>query len=205
MPIHFDPRVHHRRSIRLKGYDYSQGSAYFVTVVTSHRACLFGDVVDQEMRLNEAGKIVQWEWQELPRRFRFIELGPFVVMPNHFHAVLIIRDTVGATRPDSTAAKDRDIASLAESIDGPEGSPLPPRGPRAGSIGAIMAQFKARVTRQVWKLDFPLSSPLWQRNYYEHIIRNDREMDKFWRYIECNPVTWATDEDNPSSAPALAP
>ena len=96
--MEFDPQKHHRKSIRLQGYDYSQAGAYFVTIVAWGRECLFGEITDGEMKLNNAGKIVQWEWLELPKRFGFIELGAYVVMPNHFHGILIFHETVGATR-----------------------------------------------------------------------------------------------------------
>ena len=86
----YDPQKHHRRSIRLKGYDYSQGGAYYVTIVAQNRACLFGEVVDGEMQLNEAGKMLQAEWEALPQRFPNIELDEFIVMPNHFHGVVVV-------------------------------------------------------------------------------------------------------------------
>ena len=89
----FDPTKHHRKSIRLQGYDYSQAGAYFVTVVTHQRECLFGKIENGEMVLNDLGKIVQWEWLDLPKRFRYVELGAYMVMPNHMHAILIFRET----------------------------------------------------------------------------------------------------------------
>lgn len=82
---------HHRRSIRLKGYDYSQEGAYYVTIVTWRREFLFGEIVNQEMMLNKVGKIVEWEWLELPKRLSYVELGEYVVMPNHFHGILFIQ------------------------------------------------------------------------------------------------------------------
>ncbi len=104
--VRFGPKVHHRpfdaaqgrRSIRLKGYDYSQAGAYFVTIVTWQREFLFGEIVDKEMRLNKIGKIVEWEWLELSKRLHYVELGASVVMPNHFHGILFIHESVGATR-----------------------------------------------------------------------------------------------------------
>lgn len=93
----FDSQKHHRHSIRLPSYDYAQPGAYFVTIVAWQRECLFGEVVGGKMRLNDIGKIVQWEWLELPKRLRFLELGVFMVMPNHFHGILIFHGNVGAT------------------------------------------------------------------------------------------------------------
>jgi len=96
-----DPQKHLRHSMRLQGYDYSQAGAYFVTIVTHGRWCLFGEIIDGEMRLNRAGKIIQQECQRLGHRFSNIQLGAFVIMPNHFHAVIIIRsERVRAARSD---------------------------------------------------------------------------------------------------------
>ena len=94
----FDPTKHHRRSIRLKGYDYSQPGGYFVTIVTQGREPFFGIIRDDEMVLNTAGEMVQKWWQEIPKKYPSVELGTFMVMPNHFHGILLIRDTdtVGA-------------------------------------------------------------------------------------------------------------
>lgn len=89
----FDPQKHHRHSIRLPNYDYAQPGAYFVTIVAWHRECLFGEVVGEEMRLNDKGKIIRWEWLELPKRLHFLELGAYVIMPNHFHGILIFMKT----------------------------------------------------------------------------------------------------------------
>lgn len=198
MPAKFDPKIHHRHSIRLPGYDYSQAGAYFVTIVTWRRDCLFGEVVNGEMILNKAGKIVQWEWENLAQSFKFVELGIDQVMPNHFHGVLSFRD-VGANRSginDTMTGKN----PLHNNIpSGLEGSPLP-RGPKAASLGAVIGQFKSRVTKRLWKMPELTGTPIWQRNYYEHIIRNEREMGNIWRYIEANPVNWGEDEENPNNA-----
>lgn len=193
MPTHFDPHVHHRRSIRLKGYDYSQGGAYFVTMVTFHRACLFGEVVNGEMRLNEAGKIADECWQAIPGHFPCVELITHVIMPNHVHGVFYIQDV----------AKNQTAAIPPPSVGERHASPLPPHGVPRRSVGAIVGSYKSAVTKRIGRECGDAIG--WQRNYYEHIVRNDREMDKIWWYIECNPVTWSTDEENPSVASSLAP
>ncbi len=182
----FDPQKHHRHSIRLPNYDYCQRGAYFITIVTWHRECLFGEVVNGEMRLNDLGKIVQWEWLELPKRFCFLELGAFGVMPNHFHGIPIFHANVGATRLGLT---ESDLSKL-------DGSPLP-RGPRPASLGAIVAQFKSRVTKRLWKIPSLRGMPIWQSNYYEHVIRNDRDLQNKTDYIEANPMLWSEDKENP--------
>jgi len=182
----FDPKIHHRRSIRLKGYDYSQAGAYFVTVVTWHRECLFGEIVKGEMKLNKIGKIVEGEWLELPKRLSYIEMGASAVMPNHFHGILFIHQPVGATRLGQTKSMHVNL----------EGSPLP-HGPKPASLGAIIAQFKSRATKRIWKIPEFNATPIWQRNYYEHIIRNETDLKNKTDYIEANPLLWDEDDENP--------
>jgi putative transposase len=193
----FAPKNHHRRSIRLPGYDYTQAGAYYVTLVTWRRDCLFGEVVEGEMRLNEVGQIAQWEWVNLSQRFKFIELGAFMVMPNHFHGILIFHD-VRATHPGMTDAIPGKNPLQNTAPDDPDGSPLP-HGPKPLSLGAMMAQFKSRVTKRLWKIPSLSGTPIWQRNYYEHIIRDERDMQSKWDYIEGNPVLWNDDEENPNN------
>jgi REP element-mobilizing transposase RayT len=188
VPAHkFDPKIHHRRSIRLKGYDYTQAGAYFVTIVAWQRECLFGEVVDGEtpkggvIRLNDFGVIVKNEWERTAIVRPNVELGWFVVMPNHFHGILIFTNddayTVGATR---RVAPTKTTLQL-------------------GSLGAVMAQFKSIVTKRINILRDVSGAPVWQRNYYERIIRNEREMDRIYRYIESNPSQWMDDTENPAN------
>ena len=177
----FDPKIHHRRSIRLKGYDYSQAGAYFVTIVAWQRECLFGGVVNGTMKLNEIGTIVQKEWERSVEIRNEVELGIYVVMPNHLHGIVILHNdtVVGATGR----------------------SPLPPRGPMPRSLGALMAGFKSSVTKQINILRDTPGVPVWQRNYFERIIRDEREMDRIHRYIESNPSQWADDTENLANLP----
>jgi len=146
-----------------------------VTIVAWHRECLFGEVVNREMVLNEVGKIVQWEWKELPKRLQFIEIGAFIVMPNHFHGILFFHEIVGATRQGLTNLHSGNVSLPNLIIDGNDRSPLP-RGPQPKSLGAIMAQFKSRVTKRLWKFPSLKRTPIWQRNYWEHIIRNQQDL-----------------------------
>lgn len=208
----FDPKKHHRpfgyaqgrRSIRVPGYDYSQPGAYFVTMVTYLRECLFGKVIDGVMRLNENGEIVKWEWERLPHRFPFIELGAYIVMPNHFHGILIFHESVRATRTGQIDPEFDITTSQSITPDGNNGSPLPsaghplPRGPKPLSLGAIVGQFKSRVTKRLWNNPDLNGTPIWQRNYYDHIIHDDREWNNIHLYIESNPINWDDDEENPS-------
>ena len=176
----FDPQKHHRRSIRLKGYDYSQAGAYFVTLVTWQRECLFGEIVNGEIPqggdviLNDFGKIVSEKWQWLETQYEYVELGSWVVMPNHFHGILVIHDDRrGGSRPAPTPIKHK---------------------PLGGLIGA----FKTVSSKHINLLRRTDGIPVWQRNYYEHIIRNEREMDRISRYIESNPLRWDDDDENPN-------
>ena len=171
----FDPDIHHRRSIRLKGYDYSQAGAYFVTIVTWQREMLFGEITDGELVLNEFGQIVSEKWQWLESQYRYIELGAWIVMPNHFHGILVIHDFGrGGSRSAPTPIK---------------------RKPLGGLIGA----FKTVSTKHINLLRNTEGQLVWQRNYYEHIIRNEPEMDRISRYIESNPSQWAEDDENPNN------
>ncbi len=175
---------HHRRSIRLKGYDYAQAGAYFVTIVTAGRQCLFGEITGAEMRLSPFGEIVSKEWRRTPEIRHGVELGAFVVMPNHFHAILVFSSDAPCGASDVGATRR---------------SPLRPRGPSPRSLGALMAGFKSSVTKQINILRATPNVAVWQRNYYEHIIRNEKDWDRIHRYIESNPANWAEDDENPSN------
>lgn len=197
MKSKFDPQKHHRRSIRLKNYDYSWAGAYYVTIVTWHREILFGEVVNGEMILNQAGKIVQAEWLEFAKRLKYVELDAFIVMPNHFHGILHILETAGATHQffTKTLARKALLQNIAE--DSLHGSPLPSRGAKPASLGALIGQFKSRATKQLWKTPELRSTPIWQRNYYEHIIRDEQDLKNKTDYIEANPLLWDEDDENP--------
>lgn len=200
--VKFDPKIHHRHSIRLEDYDYSQAGGYFVTMVTWQRESLFGKVVNGEMILNKVGKIVEWEWLELPKRLSYVELGAHMVMPNHFHGILFIRETVGAisypcgTRQGQTMSLSGKEPSQTFTTEGMDGSPLP-HGPKPASLGAIIAQFKSRVTKRTWKFPEFKDVPIWQRNYHEHVIRNEKDLQNKTDYIEANPLLWDEDDENP--------
>ena len=172
----YDLEIHRRRSIRLKGYDYSQSGAYFVTIVAWGREKLFGEIVDGKLRLNAFGDIVRMEWERTPEIRHEVELGAYVVMPNHFHGIIIFtNDGVGAIR---------------------RVAPTTMRTLQSGSLGAVMAQFKSIVTKQINTLRGTPKMPVWQRNYFEHILRNADEANQIHLYIESNPVNWAEDDEN---------
>ncbi|MBN2547756.1 MAG: hypothetical protein JXB15_01260 [Anaerolineales bacterium] len=204
--------VYKRRSTRLPGYDYAQAGAYFVTLVTHARASLFGEIVNGVMHLNRRGLAARDELRRLEQRFPKLQLDACVIMPNHIHAILIIRDvgathspsmTVGATRSLPDKERDGKQSPPDQAQAGLDGSPLraaydgldesrvrAPHGPPPGSLGAYIGQFKSRLAK---RLKLPM--PFWQRNYYEHIIRNDDELNRIRVYIQDNPIHWEEDEE----------
>ena len=186
----FDPQKHHRRSIRLKEYDYTQPGAYFITIVTFQRECLFGTIVDEEMKLNLYGLVAKQQWEKLPKRFSHIELNAFVVMPNHVHGILVITDRRG------TAESATD--SLEESS---RRAPTQERfqNPVKGSIPTVVRAYKAAVAYRINLMRRTDGVPVWQRNYYEHVVRDEKEWDRIQRYIEANPLNWSKDDENPSN------
>lgn len=187
----------HRRSVRLRGYDYASVGAYFVTICAAERACVFGAIVDGAMRLNEAGWVVENEWHHLPIRFPHITLDAAIVMPNHWHGIIVLTDDVGAgfprPHPTNTIAQDDGFCSL-----GAETAPL--RGKRE-SLGQIVAFFKYQTTKRINVLHGTPGARIWQRNYYEHIVRNEADLARLREYIVNNPLRWELDQlhpDNPS-------
>lgn len=185
--IKFDPEKHHRRSIRLKGYDYTQPGAYFVTICTRNRECLFGEVVDGAMRLNEFGEMVGNEWfktADIRPNVRLFD-GEFVVMPNHIHGVIwIVNQTnvVGARRRRAPT-----VMARYEQF----GRPV------RGSLPTILRSFKSITTWRTNEHRGTPGGPLWQRNYYEHIIRHERALNRIREYIQTNPMRWQMDSENP--------
>jgi len=174
----YDHNIHHRRSIRLKGYDYSQAGAYFVTICTQDKECLFGDIVDGEIRLNDAGRMVRDIWHKITEHFPHADIDEFVVMPNHFHGIGVINsDGKGMA---CHAPTQRQFAK-----------------PIAGSLSAIVGSFKSAVTRQINQIRNTPGYPVWQRNYYEHVIRDEEEINRIREYIIGNPAKWSDDENNP--------
>ena len=174
--------VHHRRSIRLPGYDYAAAGAYFITICTQGRECLFGRVVDGEMRVNALGEIVRAEWEITKRLRAEIELGPYAVMPNHFHAIIWMIDD-----PRRGTARRAPTAHRAPAVE-QFGKPV------AGSIPTIVRAFKSAVTRQINLVRQTPGAAVWQRNYYEHIIRDEPSYEKIAAYILNNPRQWEADQ-----------
>ncbi len=166
-----------RRSIRLRGYDYSHAGAYFVTICTANKAGIFGEIRDGDMRLNTLGALVRQEWQRTSEVRNEVELDAFIVMPNHLHGILfILPDENHARTPPFIGARTQQSPTL-----------------RSGSLGAIVGQFKSTVTRRARQVQDIQALTIWQRNYYEHVIRSEESLNDIRRYIVENPARWSED------------
>jgi putative transposase len=193
----YDPERHGRRSIRAKKYDYAGDGMYFITICTAGREMLFGNIRNGAMAMNEMGWIAWEEWEKSAEIRREIELDSFVVMPNHLHGLVTIvpDDSVGAhgMRPVSQTPVLQSQTSHSAN-PGACHAPLR-RAPR--SLGSFVAGFKGATTRLINEARGTPGTPVWQRNYYERIVRNERMMERIWTYIECNPLQWSLDRENP--------
>ena len=187
----YNPDKHHRRSIRVKGYDYSQAGAYFITICTKNRESLLGEIIDNEIVLNDIGRLIQLSWLDLPNHYPHIELDEFVAMPNHIHGIIffshpptIESDIVGAgLKPDLTRVVD------SKPISDTKRQPL----------SEIVRAFKTFSARRINAYRNTAGSAVWQRNYYEHIIRNEDNLNRIRQYIIDNPRNWDRDQENPQS------
>jgi REP element-mobilizing transposase RayT len=173
----------HRRPLRLQDFDYSQNGAYFVTIVTQGRSPLFGEGVNGEMVLNEVGKVVEQVWLEIPGHFHGVNVHTYVIMPNHIHGIIEI---------------ERDDRSII--VGARHASPLHPneintKDTRSFSLGTIIGSFKSAVTKRYHIMTNTQNIPLWQRNYYEHIIRDEKDHLAIYDYIISNPLNWERDEE----------
>ncbi len=175
-----ESRRHHRRSIRLKNYDYAQPGAYFVTVCTNRMTCLLGEIVDGAMKLNPIGEVVEEEWLKTPILRPNVGLDEYVVMPNHLHGIIMIMD------------HGRGVLQYAPTTSR-FNSP-------SQTIGAIVRGFKSVVTKRINRMRDTPGQSVWQRNYYEHIIRSDKALNRIQEYIVYNPQRWHTDRYNPNRA-----
>ena len=188
----YDPSIHHRRSIRLKEYDYSEDGAYYITLCTQNRECLFGDIENGIIRLSEYGEIAGKEWDDLEKRFHPTTFNVFQIMPNHIHAIITIIN-VGATLAVAQNAVDLDSAVAQNMVDADTRSGASP----APTVGDIVGAYKSLVYKRcldLCKSKNATLGKLWQRNYYEHIIRNDIDYINIAEYITNNPKTWENDK-----------
>jgi REP element-mobilizing transposase RayT len=180
-----------RQSIRLKNYDYSQPGYYFITICTQDRIHRFGKIIDEKMRLNAAGEIVADEWEKTPIMRKNIQLDEWIIMPNHFHAII----TVGArcTRPPNNT---RPLTENGRTVNGRTVNGRMQSAPTDSQVvlGDIVRGFKSSVTKRVRQLPNMNDTRLWQRNYWEHIIRNENELNHIRNYIRHNPQKWEMDQ-----------
>ena len=237
----YNPAIHHRRSIRMKGYDYSRAGAYFITICTHNREWLFGEIADGEMKMNDAGQMVQTVWDEMSIRFDGMELDRFVVMPNHIHGIIVLpRRGESCIRPYDRIRPCINRPCIIRPCNPPYERPCihsdpsnghstdyrgdhgdhdhnghhgdykgdhhhkgdhkdRPYGTLPGTVGRIIQAFKSITTHEYtngvkqhcW---LPFNGKLWQRNYWEHIIRNETELNRICEYIDNNPALWESDK-----------
>jgi REP element-mobilizing transposase RayT len=194
----FDAKRHHRRSIRLRGYDYRQAGSYFVTICTHQRELLFEHPVLR--------RVAETLWQRIPRHFPYVRLDEWVVMPNHIHGIVVILEDQrrGEASPGTGSHTEQLPAGetgLADQVAYGDASPLPrrPSGVPSGSLGAIIGNFKSVTARRINRLRHTPGAPVWQRNYYEHIVRDERALNAIRQYIADNPARWAWDTYNPTA------
>ena len=229
----YNPNIHHRRSIRLKGYDYSQAGLYFITICCNKRKCRFGKIENDEMILNEYGTIAYNEWVKLSERFTNFELDVFQIMPNHMHGIILLNEFVGAgftpaqnnndehiaragvtptqnnndehnvragftptqnnddehnVRAGFTPTQNANVATTVNEKGQPQGAP---------TIGDIVGAYKSLTANnclEIYKSKHEMMGKLWQRNYHEHIIRNQQSYHTISNYIINNPAKWAKDK-----------
>jgi putative transposase len=194
------PGRHQRRSVRLKDYDYASPGAYFVTLCTWRRELLFGSIVDGVMDLSDIGKIVAEEWQKTAVIREEIRLDEWAVMPNHMHAVVWIA-RLSAKNDDG---HENNVAMNNDAADnvGAHGRAPLRRKPR--SLGSLVAGFKSAATTRSNTLRVSPGVAIWQRGFYEHVVRNERELAAIRQYIRDNPLKWALDRDNRANTRRLA-
>jgi putative transposase len=166
----FDVGRYHRRSIRLDGYDYRQAGAYFVTICTQDRECLLGQISNGEVTTTPAGDMVQTVWDALPQHYPGVDIDAFVVMPNHVHGIIVLTG-----QPAQAALSLPDVVHRLKSL--------------------TTTHYRRGVLEQKW---LPFAGRLWHRNYYEHIVRNDDDLERIREYIVQNPARWLDDENNPT-------
>lgn len=179
----YDPKQHHRHSIRLKDYDYSSAGAYFVTICVHRGQCLFGQVDDNGMKLSPFGMIVINCWEDLPNHYPHVILDAFVVMPNHIHGVVVLEDN--SVSGESTSGREAKRAGY---------KPAPTK---RHSLSEIIRGFKTFSAKRINEIKNTQGVPFWQRNYYEHIIRNERAYVAIRDYILNNPANWDKDQLHP--------
>lgn len=180
LSMNYNPKNHHRRSIRLKEFDYSQPGWYYVTICTQNKKCLFGAILKSKMVLNEYGKIVEEEWLKTKEIRKNIDLDYYCVMPNHLHGIIIIENKIVGANSNSPLQYNYENKKKLISP--------------SQTIGAIVRGFKGAVTKQINGLRNTPGNVVWQRNYFEHILRKENDLYNTRNYIQNNPLKWELDE-----------
>jgi putative transposase len=180
-----------RKPLRLTGYDYSEKGAYFITICTHNRACLFGQVIDNAMQINEAGDMVARVWSHLPDHYPQMRLDEWVVMPNHFHGIVVINDPI---TPSFVENDFKPPLYQPTQHKGEKQAGLKPAATHG--IFEIVRGFKTFSSRNINKQRNMSGVPVWQRGYYDHIIRDEEDLMRIRQYIKNNPTQWAMDENN---------
>ncbi len=189
----FDPEKHHRRSIRLRNYDYSQPGAYFVTICTYQKQSWFGEIKNGQIYLNQLGKIVADEWLKTCKIRPNFQLDEWVIMPNHFHGIVIINDYSGDDQSLGAGNRPLDLGAGNLPLDlGARDAPLQQK---PNSLSSCIAGFKSAVTKRINLLRQNTDTPIWQRNYYESILRDEKYLAVVREYIINNPKNWPNDRD----------
>ncbi len=186
----YNPLIHNRQSIRLPGYDYSSEGYYFLTICTHHHQQIFGKINNCMMNLNQLGQFVHNEWKKSVIIRTEIELGAFIIMPNHMHAIVHI--TRRGFRPNAPTMDAHTPPITA--MNAPTTNANTPSGLQPKTIGSLVAGFKSSVTKQINIIRKSPGEPVWQRNYWDHIIRTDESYDQIEDYIINNPSNWYNDK-----------
>ena len=173
-----------RRSIRLKGFDYSNPGAYFVTICVQNKKCIFGRVVNGTMVLNRYGKLAEQKLKSIPHRHENTAIHHFIVMPNHVHAIIEIYS------PD-----DKTVVGVIHELPLPRQLKTGMKERRTMLIPMIVGEYKMQTAKEINHLRNNAGERFWQRNYYEHILRNDADYDKCAEYIRNNPLTWTLEKN----------
>ena len=185
--MRYNRDLHHRRSIRLKGYDYRSAGAYAVTISVNGRELSLGRVVDGEMELSDLGRVAAESWTWLEEQYPYVSLDAWVVMPNHLHGIIGIHDDDG----DGGRGGSRTALTPTALTRTPPTKRKP--------LGRLIGAFKTVSTKRINQVRDTPGARFWQRNYYEKIIRNERQLHALRRYIMDNPRQWALDSENPAS------
>lgn len=207
----YDPDKHHRQTVRLKHYDYRQAGAYFVTICTYQRLCVFGDVINGVMQLSQSGEIVKTVWHELPLYYRNVTLDQFVVMPNHIHGIIFLDVAsvlapvgadpvwarVGAGFKPAQKFNHASNASISAGNEENQGGFETRPYKKQYALSEIVRGFKTFSARKVNEAADTKGHPMWQRSYYEHVIRNELSLAGIRTYINDNPAQWESDMENP--------